>query len=148
MFKKWIDEITKSDTSESVAAADMRQVSVQLMLEVARCDASIDDIERDAIVKSLLDKSRFAQTQVDALMAESERAVESSISFYEHIRLVNDQFDQLNKVNLIEQMWEVAYADGHLDALEEAFIRQVADLIYVKHRDFLQAKHRVMPAGS
>ena len=37
-------------------------------------------------------------------------------------------------------MWQVAYADGHLDHYEEHLIRRVADLLYVEHRDFIQAK--------
>ena len=37
-------------------------------------------------------------------------------------------------------MWEVAYADGHLDVMEEALIRKVAGLIYVNHSDFIRAK--------
>ncbi len=37
-------------------------------------------------------------------------------------------------------MWLVAYADGNLDKYEEHLIRQVAELIYVPHRDYIQCK--------
>jgi len=42
-------------------------------------------------------------------------------------------------------MWQVAYADGHLDEMEEALIRKVATLIYVNHSDFIRTKLAVMP---
>jgi uncharacterized tellurite resistance protein B-like protein len=37
-------------------------------------------------------------------------------------------------------MWEVAYADGRLDRYEEHMIRQVADLLYLSHSDFIRTK--------
>ena len=37
-------------------------------------------------------------------------------------------------------MWQVAYADDHLDPIEEAVIRKVAELLYVNHSEFIRAK--------
>ena len=41
---------------------------------------------------------------------------------------------------LIHNMWEVAYADGHIDRYEEHLIRKVADLLYLSHVDFIKSK--------
>jgi uncharacterized tellurite resistance protein B-like protein len=40
-------------------------------------------------------------------------------------------------------MWTVAYADGDLDKYEEHLIRQVAELTYVPHSDYIQCKLNV-----
>jgi uncharacterized tellurite resistance protein B-like protein len=37
-------------------------------------------------------------------------------------------------------MWAVAFADGNLDKYEEALIRQVAELTYVPHQDYIRCK--------
>ena len=37
-------------------------------------------------------------------------------------------------------MWAVAYADGNVDKYEEHLIRQVAELTYVPHSDYIQSK--------
>ncbi|PLX59248.1 MAG: hypothetical protein C0632_14120, partial [Vibrio alginolyticus] len=42
--------------------------------------------------------------------------------------------------NLIKSMWEVAYADGEIDPLEDAVIRKTAELLYVDHSEFIRAK--------
>lgn len=42
-------------------------------------------------------------------------------------------------------MWLVAFADQHLDPVEEAIIRKVAELLYVNHSDFIRAKLTVSP---
>ena len=43
-------------------------------------------------------------------------------------------------MELIKNMWEVAYADGNLDRYEEHLIRRVAELLYVSHSDFIKTK--------
>ena len=48
---------------------------------------------------------------------------------------------------LVAQMWQLAFADGELDALEEHRIRRLADLLYVSHGDFIRTKLEVMPDG-
>jgi uncharacterized tellurite resistance protein B-like protein len=37
-------------------------------------------------------------------------------------------------------MWRVAFADGHLDKHEEGIIRRVADLLHLRHSEFMQCK--------
>ena len=38
-------------------------------------------------------------------------------------------------------MWEVAFSDNVINAYEEHLIRRVADLIYLPHVQFIEAKH-------
>ena len=45
-------------------------------------------------------------------------------------------------MRIIENMWVVAMADGHLDAHEEHLMRKIADLLYVGHADYVGAKQR------
>ena len=48
--------------------------------------------------------------------------------------------EQSERYQLVEAMWQVAYADGVIDPQEEAVIRQVSDLIYLDHSAFIKAK--------
>ncbi len=41
----------------------------------------------------------------------------------------------------MELLWEVAYADRVISR-EEQLVRKVADLLHVRHQDFISAKHR------
>jgi uncharacterized tellurite resistance protein B-like protein len=45
-------------------------------------------------------------------------------------------------------MWTVAYADGDIDKYEEHLIRQVAELTYVAHEDYIRAKLRARDSSS
>ena len=91
--------------------------------------STIDDAELDSIL--------------DAVLADAQHTV----SLHEHIRQINGSFDKPRKLMLVEQMWRVALADGDLDKYEEYTIRKMCDLLHVKHRDFIQAKLRVLESA-
>ena len=46
-------------------------------------------------------------------------------------------------MKVIEHLWEIAFADSRLDKYEEHMVRKIAGLIYVEHKDFINAKLRV-----
>ena len=72
-------------------------------------------------------------------MLSEDQEVDST-SFYPFTKLINDHYDYPERVNVIKLMWKVAYADGTIDKYEDYIIRKVADLLYVSHSDFIQAK--------
>ena len=58
----------------------------------------------------------------------------------EFTRLLNDNLSRSERINIIENLWRVAYADSVLDKYEEYYIRKVADLLYVAHSDYIKTK--------
>ena len=67
-------------------------------------------------------------------------AAESGSEGVEFTRVINDHYGPGEKLTLIASMWQVAYADGDLDKYEEHLIRQVAELTYVPHQDYIRCK--------
>ena len=55
-------------------------------------------------------------------------------------RLAVERMTPEERIRLIEMLWEVAYADGEIDPLEDAVIRKTAELLYVDHSEFIRAK--------
>lgn len=114
-----------------------------LLFEVLRADYQEHPGERDVLEKQL--QSHFdldaEETRQLADMASQEAA--ESVSLHEFTHLINREFSAEERVRIMEMLWQVAFADGHLDPYEEALVRKIADLIYVPHRDFIRAKHRV-----
>ncbi|MBX2885311.1 MAG: TerB family tellurite resistance protein [Granulosicoccus sp.] len=148
MFNNWINNFSKpSQNADEHNHKDLQKASAQLLLEVARADFHINDEERAQVIEAISRTTAMTAEELNELVADAEQHANTSISYHEHIRLINDSFTREQKITLIEQLWQVAYADQNLDRYEEAFIRKIADLIYVKHRDFIQAKLRVQPPG-
>ena len=64
-----------------------------------------------------------------------------SVSFYEFISDINNDFCKNEKLELIKYLWEVAYADSVLNIHEERLIRRIADLINIKDIEVLKLKN-------
>lgn len=147
MFTQLINRVAQAlDTNvdNEVARLDIQRVTAMLLIEIARADHVVGAEELTAIHEALSEASTLSELEIDAILQEAVNEAESTISLHEHLSLINDQFDKASKIALVEQMWRVAMANGDVDHYEEYTIRKLCDLLYVKHRDFIQAKHRVL----
>jgi uncharacterized tellurite resistance protein B-like protein len=136
-----------SNTSEEIT--EKKQVSQKidktcaaLIIEVALADKVFDESEVNLLKEMLLKAYTLEAEAIEDLITNAEKAVEESTSLYEYTREVNDNFDYESKLNLVDQLWRIAFADGHLDKFEELVVRKIADLIHISHNDFIQSKLR------
>jgi uncharacterized tellurite resistance protein B-like protein len=58
--------------------------------------------------------------------------------------VIKDSFDQEERVELMEMLWEVVYADGALHHLEANLMRRIAGLIFVPDRESGEARKRAL----
>jgi len=145
----------KDGESAFPQGGDELQLAVAaLLLEAAVVvDGDFDPHERE-IVRRLLQRC-FSLSPDDArlLIATAERRVEMSSQLFGFTSTVNGQLSRARKIELIEMLWEVAYADGVLDPLEDSLLRRIAGLIDVSDHERGEAKRRVLqrlgmqPAG-
>ena len=120
-----------------------------LLVEVMRADPQLGAAERAAVVSALQRKFALAPDELERLVELAHDTARGSNDFYAFTSVLNDQFTQEQKVRLVEFMWEVAYADGHLDAHENHLISKVAGLLHVTHGEYIAAKlHAKQASGS
>ena len=56
---------------------------------------------------------------------------------------MNDNFTPEQRIELMEMLWEVVYADNEVHEFEVNLLRRVGGLIYVSDRDRALARQRV-----
>ena len=98
-------------------------------------------IKPDAVAKNVIGEI-FATASDLISMAEQER--NDATDYHQFTSLINKNFTAQQKVKIVECLWQVAFADGALHEHEEHLVRKIAELIYVPHRAFINAKHRVL----
>jgi uncharacterized tellurite resistance protein B-like protein len=132
---------------------DLHLAAAALLVEAAVMDGTFDDDERrtiDALLQGSFDLDGEAAA---GLIELAESAVAKSSQHYGFARVVKDNFSHDERVRMIEMLWEVAYADGHLHDFEASYMRRIAGLIYVPDRESGAARKRVrdrlaIPAGT
>ena len=114
--------------------------SAALLIETARADFTQGEAEQQALEDLLCSTLDLGRAEVHALVEQAANRVDESTSLYEFTRVINDHYSAEQKLALVSDMWRVAYADGKLDKYEEHLIRQVAELTYVPHADYIRSK--------
>ena len=87
-------------------------------------------------------RNRFALSddQLTHLLAQAEGTAKGANDYFRFTNEMNEQFTQPEKIQVVEYMWQVAYADGHLDANENHLISKIANLLHVTHGEYIAAK--------
>jgi len=111
-----------------------------LLIEVMVIDGDLDDQEMQAIAGTLSNMLHLSKEQIDQLIELSKEEVAEATSLYQFTKEINEHFDIEKKLSLMTAMWRVAFADGHLDKYEENIIRRVADLLHIRHSEYIRCK--------
>ena len=134
---------TKTDL-EGEDNSRMQLAAAALLIEAAYMDEQFDESER-AVVSDLV-RRRFDLELADSerLLFEAESAVAKSQQLYEFTRAVNDRFTPDQRIELMEMLWEVVYADGRVHDFEVSLLRRLGGLLYVSDQDRALARQRVV----
>lgn len=135
-----IFEDASKSTDQSPHSHSIELASLALLIEVAKSDHDISATELDEIVSLAIKTFGISQAEQSTLLAQAKDVVKNATSLYEYTAVINEHYAEKQKYQLIHAMWRVAYADSHIDRYEEHLIRKIADLIYVPHVQFIEAK--------
>ncbi|MBT4738852.1 MAG: TerB family tellurite resistance protein [Rhodospirillaceae bacterium] len=130
--RKISDTSSKEPTVQSAAAA--------LLVEAAMADGTFDDQERAQVKDVLVHLFSLPEESLDGIIADAEETVAQSNQLYGFARTVKDSLDYDGRVELMQMLWEVVYADGQLDDFEANLVRRVSGLLYVTDQDSGRAR--------
>ena len=110
--------------------SDVQLAVAALLLEAAvAVDGLFDERER-AIVGRLLEQCfHLSHEDAQQLLGAAQQRIDGSAQLFGFTRAINRTLARERKVEVIEMLWEVAYADGQLDPLEDSLLRRIGGLI-------------------
>ena len=143
-----IFNFTEDSASSVTDAHSLQLATAVLLVEVMRSDANSSEAERTATLSALRHKFGLTDAEMQPLLAQAEQAAHASNDYFRYTSAMNTHFSQAQKIQVVEHMWQVAFADGHLDANENHVISKVAGLLHVTHGEYIAAKlHAKQAAG-
>jgi uncharacterized tellurite resistance protein B-like protein len=134
----------KSPKPEAEPLDDMHVAVAVLLLEAAHRDDQFGPEERTTIERLLTEKFALSKPECDALMAASQAASDRNVQLHPYTQAVCQHMNPDERVQFVEMLWEVVYADGVLDPEEDALIRRLGALVRITDRERVLAKQRVL----
>lgn len=143
-LKRFLKELLPPEVEVTNDAEAINFAAAMLLFEVAKADYELDDSEWAAMKNALCTVLSITPDNADALLNAAQQDSTSNTSLHPFTKLINSEFNVEQKKLLMKAMWEVAYADGKLDKYEEHYLRNIADLLYIPHSQFIQQKLAVI----
>jgi uncharacterized tellurite resistance protein B-like protein len=140
MIKALIAFFERSEHTKQETEIAINVCCIALMATVARIDHSFDSIEEQAIIKLGKELFNVSEDAAQELLEDAKESSHASTSLYDYTSKINASFNEPQKFELVKALWLVAFADGRVDRYEEHIIRKIAELIYLDHVRFIQAK--------
>ena len=138
LFSNNVQDAERSEIGKLEAA------SAALLVEAACMDGHFDEKEREKIISLMQANFGLNNEESETLVNETQSVMEQTGDLYSFTRVIKNRFDQQERIQMIEMLWEVAFADGNVDYYESNLISRIAGLIYVNDIDRGEAKKRVM----
>jgi uncharacterized tellurite resistance protein B-like protein len=115
-----------------------------LLLELARSDFSESAQEVEAIRHLLQRRFGLHDTAIDELIRNASRRADTAVSLHEFTHRLNRELPETDKLEIVEMLWRVSHADGHIDKHEEQLIQRVAGLLHISDKDRVRMKLKVV----
>ena len=129
----------KTATAED-AVIDAPVAAAALMLEVTWADHTIDDQEIATSTELLQQLFELPAATARQLVEDAQERLQDSTGVQHYTRFLNETLSEPEKFAVVTALWRVALASDGLDRFEEHTIRRVADLLYLSHNRFIEAK--------
>ena len=144
MIDSLLDFLTGRAERISEDRVDLELSVAALLIEAARMDEKFDAGERVIIERLLARSFSLDPRSVQSLIEKAERVVQRSAQYFPFTQQICRHASADARLQIIEMLWKVVYADGTLDPHEDALIRQIAGLIQVSDRERGAARKRAL----
>lgn len=125
----------------------LRLATAVLLVEVMRADTTFSATERAAVQAALVEKFALAPDEAERLVELATSTAKEATDLFGFTTRLNERFSEAQKLRMVELMWSVAYADGHLADHERHVLWRVADLLHVPQGAYVLARQRAAAAA-
>jgi len=148
-LQKFFDQyLGKNTKNEIPLERRLQMATAALMVEMLHVDQQVTSQEEIKLRKLLEQRFSLSSSEIESLIDLANNEKREATDYYQFTSLLNNHYSQQQKVNLVEDLWQLAYADHELDKYEEHLLRRLAELLHVPHQDFIRTKHKVLKENS
>jgi uncharacterized tellurite resistance protein B-like protein len=146
MMKRFFGKVPEGNfkTLDQKTDHDIRIAVCALLVEMARIDETFTATEMETILSILKDKYGLSQEHAEALIVEAESELADSVDLWQFSNLINENYSEEEKIEIIETLWNIVYVDGKMDRYEHYLMKKLKNLLRLSHDQLIDAKLKVL----
>lgn len=141
-LKSAMAKITSHKEDEDVYNGEDIQAVIVLLIEASQIDGDSGPEEINHIKNLLMKKFNFTENEADDNIKKALADNETRIELFSQIKILLNEMDHKERVDVIEMMWGVILADGVIDDFEANLMRRMNGLLYISGIESAEAKER------
>ena len=122
---------------------DRNLAAAALMVRVIAADGVVEPEEIARMRAVLLAHYDLSEAETDELIAQARQADADAIDLYGFTSVLKSEMDEGERLHLVEDLWDMVYADGHMDRREDNVVWRVAELLGITSDKRIALKMRV-----
>ena len=143
-LKTAFQNITSKNKNENEYEGEDIQAVIILLLEACQIDGDTGKIELEYIKKLLINKFNFTPDQAEKNLLEALEKSDERIEIFSQIKIILNEMNHEERIDVIEMMWGVILSDGIVDDFEANLMRRMNGLLYVSGKESALAKQRAL----
>ena len=112
-----------------------------LLIHAAKIDENFS-LEEEKIIEQTLLKFRAKSDDLKKIITKAKEIEENSNQILSFTREVKNM-SEVNKVKIIEALWQIIYSNNQADIYEMSLMRRLAGLLYIDSKTMGDIKERV-----
>jgi len=122
---------------------DTRLAAAALLVHASTIDGYVEEAETERLQSVLKDRYGLSDDQMHELVVAAERSERDAVDIYSFTSKLKKALSEDERLQIIEMMWEIAYADGEVHGYEENLIWRTAELMGISSRERIRARKKV-----
>lgn len=122
---------------------DTRLAAAALLVHASTIDGYVEEAETMRVQAVLKERYALSDDQLHELVVAAERSERDAVDIYSFTSKLKKELSEEDRLQIIEMMWEIAFADGEVHGYEENLIWRTAELLGISSRERIRARKKV-----
>ena len=132
-----------SEDSHVFSDSDHRVAAAALLVQLVSIDGVVDPEEKEKLRAVLKRKFSLSEAETAELIDIANERDREAVDLYAFTSVLKRELDEEGRIEIIEMMWELVLADGHIHEFEDNLVWRVAELLGVSRRDRIRMRQFV-----
>ena len=143
-FRNFISEFVDGEKHPSqFGEDDYRLAAAAMLVHAAAIDGEMSRSENDKLHALIKQRFNLDEAATEELIEKATAAEHEAVDLYHFTHQLNRSLDEEGRARIVEMMWEIVYADGKRDELEDNLVWRAADLLGVSPRERILLRRQV-----
>jgi uncharacterized tellurite resistance protein B-like protein len=148
-IKKYFGASADSDTDAAASSNhDIRIATCALFLEMANLDDEFSGTEKADVLRLMREHYHLSSEHAEEWTDLAKQQLDGSIDLWRFTNLINENYSHDEKMQIVELIWRLIFADGHLSEHENYLVRKLGKMLRLTHRELINCKLAVLHGDS